>query len=454
VGTPRDFEFHFPITTEDALRHYLRVAWGVTIPDKKICEQHSTPWRAFCDAFFAKAPIVVWEGSRGFSGKSFTMSVLGIAEGTALGADVNVLGGSGEQSRRVLSAMQDRWGFKRAPKTMLVGEASRVTRLVNGAKIQALMASQASVRGPHPQRLRIDEVDECALVILDAALGQAMSKPGGWGADVKSQTLLSSTHQYPDGTMTEVKRRMAEAGFPYHPWCYRETLKTEENPDGWLLPSEVEEKKSVIPASMWETEYELQEPSPESRAIMPDAVKWMFDASMGEYPYTVHETVVEPYHAGAKYATGADWARSIDRTVFVTLRFDCKPMRVVALRTINRREWPDMVRMFEERLHAYGNCVAAHDGTGLGDVIDGYLNVECDKTVLVGRERADVFSEYIAAIERKEIKSPIFALMEQEHRYASVDDLYGRGHPPDTFVAGALAYQAATKLRKAAFAVA
>jgi hypothetical protein len=52
------------------------------------------------------------------------------------------------------------------------------------------MASQKSIRGPHPQRLRIDEADDVALGLLDAAMGQPMSKPG-----IAKQTVFSGTHQ-------------------------------------------------------------------------------------------------------------------------------------------------------------------------------------------------------------------------------------------------------------------
>lgn len=447
------YVFKPPIVNEEALRDYLAIAWGITIPDTRVCKEHSTPWRAFWDAYSAAAPVVVWEGSRGFSGKSFTMATLGVAEATALGADVNILGGSGEQSRRVLAAIQDAWGAPRAPKHMLEGEAGRVTRLTNRCEIHSLMASQASVRGPHPQRLRVDEVDEVDLAILDASLGQPMSKKGAYGQLVRSQTLLSSTHQYPNGTMTEVKKRAQEQGFPIHKWCYRETLATEERFEGWLVPQEVEEKKRVIPASMWNTEYELQEPSPENRAIVPEKVKLMFDRELGSAPVHEHEMVFEKPAMNGRYATGADWARTQDRTVLVTFRFDCKPIRLVAFRAFNRVPWPVMVGAFEERLKAYGP-LAAHDRTGLGDVVDGYLKTECDAVVLVGRERADVFSEYIGAIEREEVVAPFIELMQREHLYCSVDDLYGRGHPPDTFVAAALAYRAATKGSTAAFAVA
>jgi hypothetical protein len=35
--------------------------------------------------------------------------------------------------------------------------------------------------------------------------------------------------------------------------------------------------------------------------------------------------------------------------------------------------------------------------------------------------------------------APMIRYMHQEHLYCAVDDLYGRGHPPDSFVAAALA---------------
>lgn len=446
------YRFRFPITDPDELRVYLEVCWGTIIPDERVCAEHSTPWRAFLDAYFAPEPIIVWEGSRGYSGKSFTMATLGICEGTALGSDVNILGGSGEQAMRVLSTMQDKWSFENAPRNMLVGEAMRITRLTNGCTIRSLMASQASVRGPHPQRLRVDEVDEVDLAILDAALGQPMTKRGAYGNEVRAGTLLSSTHQYAEGTMTEVKKRAQAQGFPYHAWCYRETLAGGKNEFGWLAHSEVEQKKRTIPAAMWETEYELQEPNPEGRAIMPEAVKAMFRKDLGVYKHNDAEVLTEA-NVGGKYASGADWARKQDRTAILTLRYDCKPMRFVGFQAFNRRPWPLMVEAFERRLRLYGNR-GAHDGTGLGDVVDGYMKTKCESVNLVGRDRSDIFSEYIAAIERGEIVSPYFELMEGEHRYCSVDDLFGSGHPPDTFVGAALAHHAATKGRRAAFAVA
>jgi hypothetical protein len=57
-----------------------------------VCPGHSTPWRAFCDAYFARTPVQVWVASRGFGGKSFLLSLLGLVEALTLGADTNLLG--------------------------------------------------------------------------------------------------------------------------------------------------------------------------------------------------------------------------------------------------------------------------------------------------------------------------------------------------------------------------
>ena len=59
-----------------------------------------------------------------------------------------------------------------------------------------------------------------------------------------------------------------------------------------------------------------------------------------------------------------------------------------------------------------------------------------------GRDRVDLFRNYIAAIERHEIVCPRIDVFYTEHLYCGEDDLFGSGHPPDTVVAMALAYHA------------
>ena len=435
------------IRTPKDLDRFLLDYFGVRLPSVQVCAEHSTPHAAFHAAYFAASPIAVWKASRGFGGKSFTLSLLGLTEALTLRADVNVLGGSGEQSQRILESMAKLWAWPTAPRQFLrTDPGSRKTVLTFGNTIKALMASQTSVRGPHPQRLRLDEADEMNLAILDSAMGQPMSR-----GDVLSQTVISSTHQYPDGTMAEVLKRAAVKGWPVHEWCFRET----QEPHGWLPLSEVARLRGMITDLMWRTEYELQEPTGENRAIDQDAVRAMFTAG----------DLDGPADPNADYAHGADWARKTNRTVVLTFRKPAEPdadtgddadgptdarrgpLTLAKITTAAREPWPTMVGYLEAHVRKYGGP-AIHDGTGVGDVVAGYLNVEADAFIMVGKARADLLTEYVHAIEHGEILIPddgslAIRIFKKEHTFATFDDLYGAGHLPDTISAAALAYRAA-----------
>lgn len=434
--------FRLPIRTEQELRAFVWAVWGRRIPNVAVCLGHVSPWFAFAWAFFARSRVSVWKASRGFGGKSTLLATLGQTEAVTLNADVTILGGSGEQSERVHNAQVQAWD--RAPRAirdrLRTDPTQRRTRLKAGNSIIALTASTRSARGPHPQRLRLDEVDEMGLRIFDAVLGQPMMRRG-----VPAQTVCSSTHHYSDKTMTEVLKRAADKGWPVHQWCYRETSA----PHGWLLPEEVEAKRSEVTPAMWDTEYELQDPNPEGRAIDGEAVKRMFRRELGNYRGYPGEVVrLEEPVPHARYATGADWAKKHDWTAIITFRLDVKPWRLVAFERVHHEPWPQMIARLERRLTSYRGS-ASHDATGLGNVIEDHLKtqVPVEHLQFVGRERTDTLSEYIAAVERGDLEAPYIETMELEHKFADQEAIWGHGHPPDTIVAAALAFRAASKLR-------
>lgn len=434
------------IKTEEDLAEYLWETFGVRIPDRVVCEHkgHVSPWRAFCDAYFARHQVVVWKASRGLGGKTFLLATLALVEAVTLKADVAVLGGSGEQSARVLETMEGHWNHPGAPRRLLASEpAIRKTKLIYGNKIEALMASQRSVRGPHPQRLRLDEIDEMDKALLDASTGQTLSKRG-----IATQTVMSSTHHNAGGTFDYVLQLAVEKGWPIYEWCYEETLQ----PHGWLSPIDVTNKRSEMTAMVWENEVELQEPSPENRAILPEKVDQMFQIGLGEFEGRPDEYIeIEPpaYAIDPKtgklklvgvYSTGADWAKSVDWTVIWTFRVDVYPVRLVAYRRTARRPWPDMVGFFDEQVRHFPGS-AAHDATGLGSVVDDLITVEATAVTLVARARDAVFSNYIKGIENGDCVAPRIKYAYNEHKFVSRKDLHtSAGHPPDTFVAGALAW--------------
>ena len=77
--------------------------------------------------------------------------------------------------------------------------------------------------------------------------------------------------------MTAVLQRAAARGWPVSQWCYRDTLE----PHGWLTQAQVDRKRAEVPEQTWLSEYDLQEPSAEGRAIDSKAVDWTFDPQRG-----------------------------------------------------------------------------------------------------------------------------------------------------------------------------
>lgn len=415
---------------------------GVAIPRRRVCSDHAAPFDAFADAYFAADSMAVWEASRGFGGKSFLLALLGLTEQITLGAEVGILGGSAQQSQYVHDYLTGFWDAPLAPRFLLENDPTKKkTVLTNGGQAKALTASQNSVRGLHPHRLRMDEIDEMKPAILDAALGQTMQK----GSDVQPQTVLSSTHQHPDGTMTEVKKRAADSGWPVYTWCYRECLE----PHGWLPQAEVERKRREVPAVMWTSEYELQEPSPESRAIDPEAVDAAFDAGLGQW--TGEERggfrLIGPEEGGPFYH-GTDWAKEQDWTVLVTFEARTEePDLLAAFERTGRKPWPLMIGKHNDRVRDYGGP-SAHDATGVGDVCADYLEVDSKGfDFRRAKDRAEMLSTYIADLEDGQIQFPMVDWVYREHKFASYDDLYGSGHLPDSIAACALAWWAKRKGR-------
>lgn len=470
--------------TDDELWLAVRKYFGVEIPRQQVCKYHVAPFTAFANAFFARDPVAVWKASRGFGGKSMLLALLAQSESAFLGAHVNLLGGSSEQSERVLGYMDGTempnafWGAPNAPTHLILGGEGdglqkRITRLTNGGYLKALAASTKSVRGPHPQRLRLDEVDEMDLNIFDSALGQPMKKLG-----IEEHIVASSTHHYANGTMTEILKRAVEKGWGMYEWCYRENLVSN---GGWLEDEVVGRKKQVVTIFMWDTEYENQEPNPTGRAIDPAKCAISFDKTLGEVEGEEHVYYEfekpygggdpEPYCHNCKhpyddcdvksehcmncyirrrktrpgvYCHGTDWAKKKDWTVVTTMRIDVTPARIVAWERTGRMDWPAMTAKLDDRQRRYGGG-SMHDMTGVGDAVGDMLEVPSEGVLMQGMPRHEMISQYVAAIEREAIKWPYIKWVWDEHRLASVEDFYSsdkKHHLPDSVASAAICWKA------------
>lgn len=457
-------------TNKDELWNITRKYTGIEIPRVKVCENHDAPFDAFARAYFADVPIIVCIAARGLGGKSVLLAALGMIEAITLKTSVNLLGGSGEQSERIHNYMKgeepnlsDRfWGWHEAPKYLLRSDPTkRDTKLTNEGIIRVLMASQRSVRGPHPTRLRMDEVDEMNYDIFKAALGQTMISKG-----VKDQILLSSTHHKPLGTMTEILKMANSRGWPIYRWCYKETQQA------WLNQEMIDRKKATVFDAQWKVEYDLEAPTAEGTAIMAQSVEKMFNKSLGSYKGNLGEYIeIEPPAAvcrdcnkqavqtsfvsgtapgglacprcrstnvkPATYVNSADWAKERHFTDIMTIRTDINPKKLVAYERTARLPWPNLIKRFDKRCNRYPGA-NVHDGIGIGNVIDDIMKTEAMPLELRGKVRRIVLSEYIVAVEDDEFVAPYIESVYNEHMYCTIDDLFGSGHLPDSVCAGAL----------------
>jgi len=141
--------------------------------------------------------------------------------------ETRLLGGSENQSMLSYKAMDDFWRISGLEEELL-GRESRGGRLrkmlsktewQNGSEVSILTASQKSVRGPHPQCLKLDEVDEIDDDVYQAALSQPVSKYGH-----NSSLWLFSTNRNIGWTMDRALAKSKEQNTAIYKYCCWEIL--------------------------------------------------------------------------------------------------------------------------------------------------------------------------------------------------------------------------------------
>jgi hypothetical protein len=435
---------------EEELWYLVQAMWGHKIPRTKVCSDHDPPFDAFVTAYFSREPQILIHGSRGLAGKSRLLSILGLTKAAVLGSEVNIVGGSLAQSQNIHDTMRDAWESTNAPTYLIKSEGATRITLRNKAIIRPLTASQKSVRGPHPPTLLLDEIDEMDQDILDAALGQPMPQINYLGQHVRPQTTMSSTWQYPDKTFAEMYRRHQTQELPIYTWCYRET----SNPiDGWLDPDFIEEKKRQIPEEMWRVEYELGEPSIGNRAFNSDAVERTFGLPVPDETQTIkiakdfEQYKLEEYRLDEDYVIAADWAKERDYTVITVWKCARLPMQMVYYMRLNRQPYPVMIEYFNRLMKKY-QAEAIHDATGLGNVVNDFIDSRARGFQMIGAKRANMLTEYVAAVENDKVRAARINSIYKATLYCSVDDLYSSAkefHLPDEVCSAALAWNLVNK---------
>ncbi len=208
------------IKTQDGLKALL-AGLGITAGTQRICrnEDHSAPfdflWRVVTQQL---SDFIVWANRSG--SKSYLAGFLSwYFSGRLNRLETCILGGSMSQSEKSYKAMQDFWHESRLQDVLLDKEPTiGKTEWKNGSVVSILTASQKSVRGPHPQFLVLDEVDEMDVNLFETALSQPQSRYG-----ISPMVGLYSTNHNIGGTMDMA---LELPGFEKIKWCVWECLES------------------------------------------------------------------------------------------------------------------------------------------------------------------------------------------------------------------------------------
>lgn len=197
----------------------VRELTGLTIARERVCRGHDSPWEYFSRIHMERPPLALVLGPRG-GGKSFLAALdTHLRSRWNPGYGTRILGGSRAQSAQVheaLRSMIEMCGDEEIVKKSLRDR----TVYENGSEVSILSASSTSVRGPHVPSLVLDEVDEIAEEIREAALGMCMNR----GPHQASVLMMSTWHRL-GGPMSGLIERGRAGDFPFYQFCAFEVLE-------------------------------------------------------------------------------------------------------------------------------------------------------------------------------------------------------------------------------------
>lgn len=221
--TPDQFR-HVKPATRPHLWKWVKGYTGVSVAHAAVCEGHSAPFDCFSQAVLERPAMALWHAPRG-SGKSFLSAIdTHFQSRFHPRHKTRVLGGSKAQSSQVYEALQEAVIEGRGPlgsdADTIADCLAETARYCNGSEVKILAAGPKSVRGPHPQSLKLDEVDEIDPDVRESAIGSAMEKHGQ-----PTSILMTSTWHKPGGPMSDLIERGRAGAFPTHTFCAFEVLE-------------------------------------------------------------------------------------------------------------------------------------------------------------------------------------------------------------------------------------
>lgn len=274
-----------PLKTDADVQLFVAAFNEPKIGTKVICRnpEHTPVFRIFSNIILEKVRnSVVW-GSRSGS-KTYLYGGLDTWYKSASRPqyETKILGGSEGQSILSYDAIKQ-FQYLSDPDNVLVKRLLRTKAdFYNRAQVSILTASSKSVRGPHPQCLKLDEVDEIDERVFEDALSQPISKHG-----YSSSLIMFSTNHNVGGQMDRAIERAKEKGYPVYKYCFdKETEVLTRR--GWKKFKEV-----------WHNDYILSlNPCTEipEWVTVKDSIQYHYNGNLIHFKNQLTDIMVTPNH--------------------------------------------------------------------------------------------------------------------------------------------------------------
>ncbi len=207
------------------MTEFLAALQVAIVGTKKLCNQsdHTSQFRVLSDVLRGVAgDYVIWASRAGSKTYLFGGLDSWVKSCSKARYETRILGGSLEQSMLSYEAMKIFRDETDPLNARVQGDILQSkTDFKNKSKVSILAASIKSVRGPHPQALKLDEVDEIDPIVYNAALSQPLSKFGH-----TSVLGMFSTNHNIMGQMDKALAKAKESGTSIYKYCIWECIES------------------------------------------------------------------------------------------------------------------------------------------------------------------------------------------------------------------------------------
>ena len=216
------------IHNSDLLHFYIQIFLRLVIPRESFCRRlgHTAPFTFINDMFFEKTRNAVIFANR-TGGKTTNMAVLNQLD-MKFKDECNIAcaGAVLKQADRMHAYFSGFHNKNKLVQSLLAKDVTKTFSLYkNDSSLEIITGSIKSFNGPHPQKVRLDEVELMDWEVLQEGLSISKSSES-----IIAQNIFGSTRKYATGSFQRLldlarKGKRRHGGFRIYEWCIWEALE-------------------------------------------------------------------------------------------------------------------------------------------------------------------------------------------------------------------------------------